>query len=204
MSKGSFYTCFKRKEDIVEEIAHTNFYDMRARSRELQGDVSDKMSAFLTESMKYIVRAGLKLAQQRMKCGAEPELTKDVSNKFAYDMSVIREILDAEAQSGELAPETPVGKICQFVTVEYYGAVACWGHYGRGRLTQQGCLPLRELFGLNRRSFVWRNFTSDKLAAMRTESIPFRRLLSSFFSLLSLTLFLSRVSGLLIRRFFSL
>ena len=56
----------------------------------------------------------------------EPELTTDVSNKFAYDMRVVREILDAAVKSGELAPDTPAETIARLVTVEYYGAVACW------------------------------------------------------------------------------
>ena len=126
VSKGSFYTYFKRKEDVVGEIAHEHFETVRARSDELESGVCDKIAAFLTESMRYIVKSGVKLAQQWLKCGMEPELTTDVSNKFAYDMRVVREILDAAVKSGKLSPETPVEKICRFVTVEYYGAVACW------------------------------------------------------------------------------
>ena len=127
VSKGSFYTYFKRKEDVVGEIAHEHFETVRARSDELESGVCDKIAAFLTESMKYIVKSGVKLAQQWLKCGMEPELTTDVSNKFAYDMRVVREILDAAVKSGELASETPVKAIARLVTVEYYGAVACWG-----------------------------------------------------------------------------
>ena len=126
VSKGSFYTYFKRKEDVVGKIAHEHFEDMRERSDGLESGVCDKIAAFLTESMKYIVKSGVKLSQQWLKCGMEPELTTDVSNKFAYDMRVVREILDAAVKSGELSPETPVDKLCRFVTVEYYGAVACW------------------------------------------------------------------------------
>ena len=127
VSKGSFYTYFKRKEDVVGEIAHEHFEDVRERSDGLESGVCDKIAAFLTESMRYIVKSGVKLAQQWLKCGMEPELTTDVSNKFAYDMRVVREILDAAVKSGELAPETPAEAIARLVTVEYYGAVACWG-----------------------------------------------------------------------------
>ncbi len=126
VSKGSFYTYFKRKEDVVGEIAHEHFETVRARSDELESGVCDKIAAFLTESMKYIVKSGVKLAQQWLKCGMEPELTTDVSNKFAYDMRVVREILEAAVKSGELAPETPAETIARLVTAEYYGAVTCW------------------------------------------------------------------------------
>lgn len=54
VSKGSFYTYFKRKEDVVGEIAHEHFETVRARSDELESGVCDKIAAFLTESMKYI------------------------------------------------------------------------------------------------------------------------------------------------------
>lgn len=126
VSKGSFYTYFKRKEDVVGEIAHEHFETVRARSDELESGVCDKIAAFLTESMKYIVKSGVKLSQQWLKCGMEPELTTDVSNKFAYDMRVVREILEAAVKSGELAPETPAETIARLVTAEYYGAVTCW------------------------------------------------------------------------------
>ena len=127
VSKGSFYTYFKRKEDVVGKIAHEHFEDVRERSDGLKSGVCDKIAAFLTESMKYIVKSGVKLSQQWLKCGMEPELTTDVSNKFAYDLRVVREILDAAVKSGELAPDTPAKTIARLVTVEYYGAVACWG-----------------------------------------------------------------------------
>lgn len=126
VSKGSFYTYFKRKEDVVGEIAHEHFETVRTRSDELESGVCDKIAAFLTESMKYIVKSGVKLSQQWLKCGMEPELTTDVSNKFAYDTRVVREILEAAVKSGELAPETPAEPIARLVTAEYYGAVACW------------------------------------------------------------------------------
>ena len=126
VSKGSFYTYFKRKEDVVGEIAHTHFEGVRERADALESGVCDKIAAFLTESMRYIVKGGVKISQQWLKCGMEPELTTDVSNKFAYDMRVVREILDAAVKSGELAPDTPAETIARLVTVEYYGAVACW------------------------------------------------------------------------------
>ena len=126
VAKGSFYTHFKRKEDVVGELAHIHFETMRDRSDKLDSGVCDKVSAYLTESMKYIVKSGIKLAQQWMKCGMEPELTADVSNKFVYDMRMIREMLEAAVRSGELSRGTPVETIARFAAVEYYGAVACW------------------------------------------------------------------------------
>ena len=126
VAKGSFYTYFKRKEDVVGEIAHTNFETMREQSNKLTGGICDKIAAFLVESMKYIVKSGIKLSQQWVKCGMEPELTTDVSDKFAYDLRVIREILEAAVQSGELSKQTPLENIARFIAVEYYGAVACW------------------------------------------------------------------------------
>ena len=126
VAKGSFYTHFKRKEDVVGELAHIHFETMRDRSDKLDSGVCDKVSAYLTESMKYIVKSGIKLAQQWVKCGMEPELTADVSNKFAYDMRMIREMLEAAVRSGELSRGTPVETIARFAAVEYYGAVACW------------------------------------------------------------------------------
>ena len=40
VSKGSFYTYFKRKEDVVGKIAHEHFEDVRERSEIICGRIS--------------------------------------------------------------------------------------------------------------------------------------------------------------------
>lgn len=126
VAKGTFYTYFKRKEDVVGEIAHTNFVSMQEKSMQLDGDVCDRLASFLKDSMNYIVETGLKICQQWLKNVVEQE-NEDGKNKLIYDESVIDGILRRAVESGELADETPVEEMKRWIIAEYYGIVACWG-----------------------------------------------------------------------------
>ena len=55
IAKEAFYSYFNRKEDIISEIAHLNFVRMEEQSMKTPGDVCDRLSIFLADSMKYIV-----------------------------------------------------------------------------------------------------------------------------------------------------
>ncbi|MGN1089719.1 MAG: TetR/AcrR family transcriptional regulator, partial [Huintestinicola sp.] len=73
VAKGTFYTYFKRKEDIIGEIAHSNFVRMEEKSMEISGDVCDRLALFLADSMKYIVDTGIHICRQWLKNAAEPD-----------------------------------------------------------------------------------------------------------------------------------
>lgn len=126
VAKGTFYTYFKRKEDVVSEIAQSNFVNIQKKSMQINGDVCDRLSFFLTDSMRYIVETGLKICQQWLKNVVEPQ-DKDGKRKLLYDKGVIEGILNQALASGELVPETPIADIREWIVAEYYGVVACWG-----------------------------------------------------------------------------
>ena len=125
VAKGSFYTYFKRKEDVVGEIAKSNFLGMQKKSMEVPGDVCDRLASFLRDSMKYIVESSVKISQQWIKNVVEPE-NEDGKNKLLYDQSVIKEILEQAIGQGELVKETPVDNLTESIAAQYYGIVFCW------------------------------------------------------------------------------
>jgi AcrR family transcriptional regulator len=122
---GTFYTYFKRKEDVVGEIAYSNFAAMQEKSRLSDGDVTDKITSFLTDSMRYIVDTGLRIAQQWVKNVVEPQ-EEDGKKKLLYDFGVIKEILEDAVSKGELSKDMPIDWIHQWIVAEYYGIVSCW------------------------------------------------------------------------------
>lgn len=121
---GTFYTYFKRKEDVVGEIAHSNFTAMERRSIESDESVTDKLTYFLTESMGYIVESGLKLAQQWFRNAIES--CEDGRSKLSYDLKVVGDILRQGIASGELKGDTPVDKLSFWIVSEYYGIGTLW------------------------------------------------------------------------------
>jgi AcrR family transcriptional regulator len=124
VAKGSFYTYFRRKEDIVCEIAQNKFVSVEERAK-TEGDVCGQISSFLTESMKYIVDTGLNICQQWVRNVAEPE-DEPGKDKLAYDTGVIRAAFASAVERGELISDTPVDELADTVAAEYYGAVFVW------------------------------------------------------------------------------
>lgn len=125
VGKGSFYTYFKRKEDIVAEIAHSKFESVRENSEHDKGDIVSRITSFLTGSMEYIAETGLKISQQWVKGIVDPE-NKDGSQKLIYDRQVIWSLLDTAVKNGELVKKTPLEQLTYWICTQYYGTVFCW------------------------------------------------------------------------------
>jgi len=124
VAKGSFYTYFKRKEDVVAEIALLDFISVEEQATAV-GDVCGQISLFLKESMRYIVDTGVNICQQWLKNVVEPDDKQGVG-KLSYDKGVIRSALSCAAKRGELKADTPVEALTDIIVTEYYGAVAVW------------------------------------------------------------------------------
>lgn len=121
---GTFYTYFKRKEDVVEEIAHSNFTAMERRSIESDEAVAEKLTFFLTESMSYIEETGLRVAQQWFRSAVDAG--EDGKRKLSYDLKVVADILRQGIASGEFSSDIPVDKFSFWIVSEYYGICTLW------------------------------------------------------------------------------
>jgi len=124
VAKGSFYTYFKRKEDVVGEIARNRFV-IAEEAAKAAGDVRGQIASFLMDSIAYIVDTGVNICQQWLKNVVEPE-DEQGKGKLAYDTGVIREALISAVARGELLPETPADELAASIAAAYYGAVAVW------------------------------------------------------------------------------
>ena len=125
VGKGTFYTYFNKKEDVVGEIAHSKFEAVHDYSSAGNKDVCGRITAFLTGSMELIRDCGLRMAQQWVKEVVDPD-DPDGVRKLEYDRRVIRGMLEKAAESGELKKKTPAEEIAGRITAHYYGIVFCW------------------------------------------------------------------------------
>ena len=137
VAKGSFYTYFKRKEDVVAEIAHSKFVSVEEQSK-AAGDVCSQISTFLLESMHYIVDTGVNICQQWLKNVVEPE-DEQGKEKLRYDTGVILQALSYGVERGELVTDTPTEMLAQTIVTAYYGAVALWA------ITNGGVDPIQSM-----------------------------------------------------------
>ena len=125
VAKGSFYSYFERKEDVMSEIAYANFDSIRDRAILSNSGAAERIASFLTDSIVYIRDTGLKVCQQWVKSVVDPADTGGV-RKFAYDRGVIRDILEAAVAGGELSSAVPTESLVAGITAGYYGIVFCW------------------------------------------------------------------------------
>lgn len=124
VAKGSFYTYFRRKEDVVAQIAHEKFVDLEEQAK-TGADVCTRLASFLNASMGFIADAGVHICQQWIKNTVEPDDAQG-KGKLAYDIGVIRDILQTAADRNELVCDTPVEALADQIAASYYGMVMAW------------------------------------------------------------------------------
>lgn len=148
VAKGTFYTYFKRKEDIVFELSGEMFGEILLAAKERPGTALQKLEYYMVCFSGYIEKSSLKLAQEWVKNSAAPDLCADGKKKLEQDIADMRELLLSFTQSGELCADAPVDLLARTLTEALYGQMLCWcmsgGAFGfeeRTRQFCQDCLP---------------------------------------------------------------
>ena len=143
VSKGTFYTYFKRKEDIVFELSGGMFDEILAQSKALEGPVLQKLEAYMVRFARYIEKGSVKLAQEWIKNVVDPGITDIGVNKLAKDLSAVDELLRLGVASGELKANAPIRQLSGTITDLLYGQMACWaisgGSYSYEERTRAFC-----------------------------------------------------------------
>lgn len=127
VAKGSFYTHFKRKEDVVSVIALESYEVIRETVFASEQNVVENISMYLLESVKIIEKNTLEIAQNWMKSVAAPLASETGGmDKYNYDRKNILAILQKAVAKNELKADTQAESIAQTIMNIYYGAVAVW------------------------------------------------------------------------------
>lgn len=127
VAKGTFYTYFKRREDIISVIAYEELDRALNRVSDEKTDVAERISRFLNDSAVVIEDNTLQIAQQWYRSVTSP-LDGDTlgMDKLSYDMGFIESCLESAVNNGVLQDDTPVSSVSLQIVSAYYGAVALW------------------------------------------------------------------------------
>ena len=127
VAKGTFYTYFKRREDIISVIAYENLDKALRRASDEEMDAAEKIEQFLNDSASIIKENSLQIAQQWYRSVTSP-LDGDTlgMDKLNYDRSFIEGCLQNAVDNGILQSDMPVSSISMQIISAYYGAVALW------------------------------------------------------------------------------
>ena len=130
VSTGSFYTYFKKKEDIVEELNQLNFYRLAESANEIEDqDLNDRVKYYCREFLAEIERVGIEICRQWIRNNITPvemEISDKKTTKYQHDYLAMRSILAEGVKRGELSAEAPVDELALFFNAQLYGLMVAW------------------------------------------------------------------------------
>lgn len=145
VSKGTFYTYFKRKEDIVFELSRDVFAEILKEAEAFEGSFSERLENYMVNFSGYIEDSGVKLAQEWIRNVVNPELAEGgpEQSKLRADLRSMEALTASGIERGELRPDAPAGIIAHTLIDLLYGQLLCWcmsdGAYSFKERTQEFC-----------------------------------------------------------------
>ena len=129
VSKGTFYTYFKRKEDIVLEISRTPFDEIAVELENMQkATLVEKLTHYFRRFMECVEFSGIHICRQWTRDVLDPNNVpenKD-SHKWDYDFEMLKKILAKAVSDKELRGDTPIELLTHVIICELYGMMTCW------------------------------------------------------------------------------
>ncbi len=129
VAKGTFYTYFKRKEDIVLDISRVPFGEI-AEELEKMNDLTiiEKLPHYFYRFMECVESCGINVCRQWTRDVLDPNSVPDTKDgqKWKYDFEMLKGILEKAVSNGELKENTPVELLTHIIISELYGMMTCW------------------------------------------------------------------------------
>ena len=150
VAKGTFYTYFKRKEDIICALCRESFATIRDETISSQSPFPERLADYMVKFAAYIEQTSLKLTQEWIRNTAEPDFSgnTDGFDKLVFDIESMENVFKDGQARGEVKRNTPVKQISTMLIHELYGAMLCWatsnGKYG---FTEQTHIFCRKYLG---------------------------------------------------------
>ena len=147
---GTFYTYFKKKEDVVEELNRTDFYNLAKTVNGMSDKgILERLDWYGHRFMLGIERCGVEITRQWIRCNIAPtrmcHVDEDIT-KYQYDIRAMRSILAQGVADGLLKPETPVNDLAELINAEFYGLMTVWCMSGAAVVGSRETAKFRRLF----------------------------------------------------------
>ena len=145
VSTCSFYTYFKKKEDVVEELNQSDFYRLAEITNEIgDKDLNDRLKYYCREFLAEIERVGIEICRQWVRNNIAPvelEISDRKTTKCQHDYLAMRSILAEGIRRGELSADAPIDALALFSQCPTVWADGCLVHDRRcrNRLKQSRC-----------------------------------------------------------------
>ncbi len=145
VANGTFYTYFKRKEDIVLALSRDMYQEVLDKALQCPGTFLERLAYFMVSFTDCIEKSGLKLCQEWVRHTVDPDMAEHEADggKLAFDIRSLDALLTDGVQRGELRADAPVGVLAHTLADLLYGQMLCWdmsgGAYGLAERTEEFC-----------------------------------------------------------------
>lgn len=130
VSTGSFYTYFKKKEDVVEELNKTDFYRLAEIVNEMEDkDILGRLRYYCGKFLEDIEETGIEICRQWVRNNLSPNnmlLGGEEITKYRYDYRAMQSILHEAVRRGELKADIPIDDFALFINAQLYGLMVAW------------------------------------------------------------------------------
>ena len=129
VAKGTFYTYFKRKEDIVFEMCRDMFVPIRDEFiSDTTNDIATKLANYFEKFMIEVQRYGINITREWLRDVITPSTVTDAkdAHKWQYDTAMLRDMLDWAVENKYLKSDTPIETLTHIIISQMYGMMLCW------------------------------------------------------------------------------
>ena len=130
VSTGSFYTYFKKKEDVVEELNQLSFYRLAEITNEMKDKgLDDRLKYYCRQFLAEIERVGIEICRQWIRNNITPfnmEISGKETTKYNHDYFSMKSLLEEGIRRGELTVDTPVDEMAFYINTQLYGLMVAW------------------------------------------------------------------------------
>ncbi len=145
VSNGTFYTYFKRKEDVVFELSREMYQGIYEEAQAHDGPFMERLIFYMVNFSGHIERDGLKLCQEWVRNTVDPDFVKAPysTGKLRADIESMKGMIKTGIERGELTDGTPVDALAGALIDVIYGEMLCWdmsgGAYSFEERTKEFC-----------------------------------------------------------------
>lgn len=129
VSTGSFYTYFKKKEDVISELNKLDFYILAQTVIQMKDKtLIERLEYYCENFLLAIERAGIETCRQWTRNNIKPlPMPEDpLFTKYQYDNKAMYSVLENAVENGELKDNFPVEDFAVQINAQLYGLMTIW------------------------------------------------------------------------------
>ncbi|MGC2872039.1 TetR/AcrR family transcriptional regulator [Ihubacter sp. mB4P-1] len=145
VGKGTFYTYFQKKEDIVFAMGYDSFTEILEEAIALKGTFIEKITYYMVHFSACIEESGVKLSQEWIRTVVDLPAGSENNQrgKLCFDLDSIGKLIALGIEKKLLAEDTPAEVLAHTLIDLLYGQMFCWsmsdGSYSLKARTEEFC-----------------------------------------------------------------